>query len=107
MHDVNRRIETIQTISDLMTKLLEEVKAESHHLVEEIVGSADKLDELWKQEYKNANGRQDILHKILDSNMKNMDQLEQQKKLLEQEKLLLEKKIKELEANVVSSSSSN
>jgi len=58
------------------------------------------LDELWKQESKNTDGRIDILTMIIKSTMNDSDRLEQLN-------TKLEKRIQELEANVVSSSSSS
>jgi len=89
----NRRINALENIAEIMSKLLDTLcdKKKNHNeLVEQLVGTANELDDLWKQEYKNANGRSDILMMINDSNRRDMDKLEQQK-------TLLEKRIKELE----------
>jgi len=103
----DRRIKLLELVASEMSKGLEQLSEDKQYLVNDLVTTTNELDELWKQEYKNSNSRNDILMKIIESNYRDYDRLDQQKTLLEQEKLLLEKRIKELEANVVSSSSSN
>jgi len=102
-----RRIKLLEEVCNLMAKGVGHIPDDKFSIVNDLATTANTIDELWKQEYKNSNSRNDILMKIIESNYRDYDKLDQQKTLLEQEKLLLEKRIKELEANVASSSSSN
>jgi len=92
----NRRFNALESLAETMSKV---VNTEYYSIVEDVVSTANQLDELWKQECKNASRRGDFLQMISDAAMRNNNELEQQK-------TILEKRIQELEANVVSSSSS-
>jgi len=95
-----RRLNALETLAAQMSKAVTlAMSVDQQTLIEELVGTAVELDELWKQELKNSNGRSEILSMCVKSTMDSNDKLEQQK-------ALLEKVVKEMEANVVSSSSS-